>query len=207
MIDALIKGLTTGFILSWTFGTVFFALIQTSLEHGWKKGMQIAAGVALSDILFITIAVAGTALIPGITNYREEIGIGGGILLIALGLSMFFKKNKALSLPKAKWASFMYFFTQGFLLNILNPLNFFSWLAISTIISAYGFTLTETSIYYIAVIVMIFICETLIAYTAHILKRFFTDRILKLVDIVSGIVFMGIGVYLILDNTIGLHYF
>lgn len=201
MFDALMQGLATGFVLSWTFGTVFFALIQTSLDHGYRKGMHIAMGVAFSDLLFVLIAVLGTAYIPAISDYNHQIGTVGGCILIGLGISMFFKKHKTANLPRSKFGHFLFFFTTGFLLNVLNPMNFFSWIFVSTTIyPTPNHTALEVLIFYSAVIATIFGCEVFIAVSAARLKKIFNENVLHYVDIVSGIVFIGIGAYLIYDH-------
>ncbi|MBI3234257.1 MAG: LysE family transporter [Bacteroidetes bacterium] len=127
MFEALIKGIGTGFVLSWTFGTVFFVLIQTSLDQGWKNGMRIAAGVIFSDFVFILIAVGLLSFIPGLDQHQKLVATIGGIILIILGFSMFFKKQMNIKTPKTKMGNFFYHFTSGVVLNIINPVNFISW--------------------------------------------------------------------------------
>ncbi len=200
MITALLYGLLTGLGLSWTFGTVFFVLIQTSLEKGWQKGILIASGVAFSDILFILLAVGGVSFVAEFVKEHEStILIIGGCMLIALGIRMFFKKNKQVAtMPKTSFANFMFYFSTGVLLNILNPINFFSWIAIST--ATYQiYSSWEMFVFFTGCTITIFTSQVLIAYSAHSLKRFFTEKLMKLIDIGSGCVFCGIGIYMIIQ--------
>ncbi len=201
MITALCYGLFTGLGLSWTFGTVFFVLIQTSLEKGWRKGIHIASGVAFSDILFILLAVGGVSFVAAFVKENEStILIIGGGMLIGLGIRMFFKKNNQVAkMPKTRFANFMFYFTTGVLLNVLNPINFFSWIAVST--ATYQvYTTWEMFIFFTGCTATIFTSQVLIAYSAHSLKRFFTEKLMKLIDIISGCVFCGIGVYMIIKT-------
>ncbi|TAG50601.1 MAG: LysE family translocator, partial [Runella slithyformis] len=60
MLVAGLYGFFTGVLLCLTFGTVFFALIQTSLQRGYQSGISIAMGVVASDAFFVFCAVFGT---------------------------------------------------------------------------------------------------------------------------------------------------
>lgn len=198
LFSALINGIGTGFFLSWTFGTVFFVLIQTSLDQGWKSGMKIAAGVVFSDLVFILMALGLSSFIPGLEEHQIIVATVGGVVLILLGLSMFFKKHMPNKAPKTKSGNFFYYFTTGIVLNGVNPVNIFSWVYVSsTIYPISNHTILQNFVFYAAVIGTIFGCETFISYSAHKLKRFFTERLLKQIDLVMGCVFIGIGIYMI----------
>ena len=80
-------GFLVGFMLCLTLGTVFFALIQNSVEHGYKSGFSIALGVIISDSILIFIALMGTSKLPNIPHFSFYTSLLGGILLIAMGLS------------------------------------------------------------------------------------------------------------------------
>ena len=78
-----------GVILGFGFGTVFFALIQNSIKHGFRKGLDIATGVVLSDILIISLILFGSQYLDEIDRYKDVIKYSGGILLIGLGIYQF----------------------------------------------------------------------------------------------------------------------
>jgi L-lysine exporter family protein LysE/ArgO len=198
LIEALINGLVTGFLLSWTFGTVFFVLIQTSLEYGWKSGMKIAAGVVFSDLIFILLSLGLLSFIPGLDQNQKIVATIGGVILFGFGISMFFKKQMPLKAPKTKFGNFIYYFTTGIVLNGINPVNFISWLVVSrTIYPVVNHSILENVIFYTAVLGTIFGCESLISFSAHKLKRFFTTSLLKKIDYLMGIIFICIGIYMI----------
>ena len=85
MLEALTLGLATGFALSWTFGTVFFMLIQTSIRHGYRKGFYIATGVVFTDLIFILISLLGISLIDDMKSVESYLGSGGGFILLVWG--------------------------------------------------------------------------------------------------------------------------
>jgi len=54
------KGLITGLILTMSFGAGFFALVQTSITRGVRKGLLIALGAVISDAIYIFMALFAT---------------------------------------------------------------------------------------------------------------------------------------------------
>ena len=48
------EGLFFGLLLSVMIGPVFFTLLQTSLEQGFYRGLFVAIGASMSDLLIIT---------------------------------------------------------------------------------------------------------------------------------------------------------
>ena len=82
MFPAALYGLIAGILLCLTFGTVFFALIQTSIERGYRSGVQIALGVVASDAFFIFTAIFGTAFLPQINHFDKWVGAVGIIFLV-----------------------------------------------------------------------------------------------------------------------------
>lgn len=208
MLEAITIGLITGFALSWTFGTVFFMLIQTSIQHGYKKGFYIASGVVATDLLFILISLLGISLIPDIKQAEKYLGGGGGLVLVAWGIVNIFLNNTDAStkheeLPEAikkkNWKEKpLYFALIGALLNIVNPINIFSWVFVSTsVFPSYSHSFTENFIFYSVCLTMIFGCECLISYTAHSMRKWYSKKFIRFVKMLTGLVFIALGVYLI----------
>ncbi|MEI9909608.1 MAG: LysE family transporter [Bacteroidota bacterium] len=93
MFEALLKGLTFGLLLSISVGPVLFSIIKQSLNNGHKGGMAFVLGVSASDITLVLISNIFTELFNSISNYKTEIGVGGCIFLVSLGIFfLFFKK-------------------------------------------------------------------------------------------------------------------
>lgn len=202
MLYTILAGLATGFALAWGFGTVFFSLLQTSLEHGYRKAMNIAAGVIASDAVMILIAVGGSSMMTNwIKKYQPVLAFGGGFALIALGIITFFRTHKPIKPPQNSFGSFLFLFSTGVFMNIINPVNFLAWLGVANVIFPFvNHTGTENFVFYVMVLLAIFGTESAIAYFSHKVKQFFTPKVFTAVNRVTGSVFAGIGVYLIYDN-------
>ena len=137
LLNCILQGLLTGVILSFMLGTVFFSLIKNSLSSGYKTGIYIAAGVILCDVLFISLAILSTEFAKFLENNQNTISILGGLVLLAMGIGMILRAKPKPDAGKSFHSSsksVIYYIGNGFLLNILNPLNFFSWLAISSVL-------------------------------------------------------------------------
>lgn len=201
LINCIWQGLLTGIVLSLMLGTVFFSLIRNSIAYGYKTGIYIAGGVVLCDIMFIALALMSSSFADFLKEYESEVSIGGGIILIVMGILMFVRskpKDTEGKVFSSSGSDILYYIGNGFLLNVLNPVNFFSWLAISSVLRIeYNYGLKEQSVYFSASLVSIFLVEIGIAYFASMLKKKVTDKVVQRINQISGIVFFLLGLKLL----------
>jgi threonine/homoserine/homoserine lactone efflux protein len=192
-------GIGTGFLMSVLLGVIFFMLIQTGLNHDYKKAYLIAAGVITGDILFIFFAIKFTENIKHfLLEYENYVGLAGGLLLIGLGLYNIFKKSHELKeIPKSKLHHARDFYLKAFLFNLLNPANAAWWLGLYGTSPALEYALTQKIIFGLGAIATVFWTEIAVAYFAGRLKRYTTPRSLKKLDLGVGLLFTGIGLRLI----------
>lgn len=191
MVAALFYGLITGVLLCLTFGTVFFSLVQNSVDNGYKSGIKIALGVVVCDAIFVFFAIFGTALLPHIENFERWMAGAGIVFLLILGITNLVQNKPKIAYPKSRFGSFLYYFSTGFLLNGLNPVNFISWVTIATYIrSTLHYEIAEIMVFFGASLLAIFLTESGIALSAHKLKRIFTPRTVRIFNQVTGVVFV-----------------
>lgn len=191
MLLAFLYGILTGIALCLTFGTVFFSLVQNSVDNGFSSGVKIAFGVFIGDLIFVFFAIFGTTLLPVVPGFQNWMAGAGIFFLIALGLTNLIKGQPSLAYPKTKFGNFVYYFTTGFLLNALNPVNFISWVTIASYIrSTLHYNFNEVLVFFGASLVSVFLVECLIAMSAHRLKRIFTPRVMTVFNKVTGVVFI-----------------
>jgi threonine/homoserine/homoserine lactone efflux protein len=196
------QGLTTGMVLSLMLGTVFFSLIRNSLKYGYYSGVYISLGVIVCDIMFISLAIASHGFAVFLKEYEMSISLTGGIVLMLMGLFMIIKAKPEVKegkdLAPVKNSPY-YYFANGFLLNVLNPVNFFSWLGISSMLTIkYDYDITDKVIFFSSSLVSIFIVEILIAHSATRLKNLVTPLVLKRINQISGTIFLLLGLRLAL---------
>ena len=143
VIEAILKGLLLGLILSISIGPVIFAIIKQSLTNGKRSGYAFVAGVSSSDIILLFICNFFTSLFNLVLNHKSSIALAGAGFLLLMGLyTLFFKKlklenmgvsgvNKSLGIKDLVSSYF-----SGFLMNTLNPSVFLFWFAWTAAISA-----------------------------------------------------------------------
>lgn len=198
MIEAIASGATSGFVLSLMLGTVFFALIQNSIDYGFTTGIYIAAGVVVSDVLFISAALFGTSLVPAIEENQNTIRVAGSIVLLVMGVAAWKPKNYSVANAKSKTGSAFYFLSKGFFLNALNPVNFFAWVSIATYLKgAMQYTLQQQITYFTACLGAIFITECGISFGASKLRRWMNTSSVLWINRLAGTVFIIMAVVLL----------
>ncbi|GAB2771506.1 hypothetical protein GCM10027275_12840 [Rhabdobacter roseus] len=191
MLAALFYGLITGVLLCFTFGTVFFSLVQNSVDNGYRSGVKIAFGVLVCDAIFVFFAIFGTTLLPSIQGFEKWMAGVGVLFLLALGVTNLFREQPKLAYPKTRFGDFLYYFSTGFLLNGLNPVNFISWVTIATYLrSTLQYDFAQVLLFFAASLLAVFATESAIAVFAHRLKRLFTPRTVTLINKVTGAVFI-----------------
>ncbi len=205
MFLAALYGLITGILLCLTFGTVFFSLIQTSVERGYRTGIQIVLGVVASDAFFCFTAIFGTSFLPQIDHFDKWIGAIGIVFLVILGVKNFFRvptiTPKTHADDRSRRRSHFKYFLKGVALNALNPINFMSWAAIATYLRTKGrYDLNEMILFFGMSLIGVFATQSALAIYAHRLRRLLTIRIMKYINITTGIVFLGVATKLLWEQ-------
>ncbi|MEM9933907.1 MAG: LysE family transporter [Bacteroidota bacterium] len=195
---AFFDGLVIGLAFIVFIGPVFFTLLHTSLQFGFKYGLAVAFGIVLSDLLAVSMCALGAAAFLQNPQNQTWIAMGGAIFLIGLGLKYIFDpRYKPKSKIEVKEMSYLKFVMKGFLVNFLNPFVFLVWIGITGMASAkYG--LGEGFIIYLAgTLSGIFLTDTLKALFADKIKDFFKPQSLIWVFRVIGLGLIGFGIRLL----------
>lgn len=195
MFLAALYGLIAGILLCLTFGTVFFSLIQTSVERGYRSGIQIALGVVASDAFFCFTAIFGTAFLPQIEHFDQWIGAIGIVFLVILAINNFMKvptvEIKQYDENQSRRFENFKYFLKGVALNALNPVNFMSWAAIAAYLRTKGrYDLNEMIMFFSMSLVGVFSTQSALAIYAARLRRLLTVRVMHYINILTGVVFL-----------------
>lgn len=195
MFLAALYGLIAGILLCLTFGTVFFSLIQTSVERGYRSGIQIALGVVASDAFFCFTAIFGTAFLPQIAHFDQWIGAIGIVFLVILAIKNFMKvptvEVRQDEDDRSRRFEYFKYFLKGVALNALNPVNFMSWAAIAAYLRTKGrYDLNEMILFFSMSLVGVFSTQSALAIYADRLRRLLTVRVMHYINILTGVVFL-----------------
>jgi len=196
-----LEGIGMGLLLSLIIGPVFFALIQNSITKGFKYAVAMAAGVILSDAIYVFISYFGVSALSRFPNIEIWLGYLGGAFLIGFGIVSFFKKGMvrpnsgglAFSPPRKRIG-----FLKGFSLNGINPFVLLFWASIAGLVQLRDdFTSLDIWGYYLGILVTVFSIDVAKAYGAQKIKRFITARLMMYLNRGVAIVLIGFGIRLL----------
>ncbi len=197
MPEAVLSGLSLGLVLAFLVGPVFFMLLDTSIKKGFKKAVVLAFGVVLSDAFFIGLTYFSSTAIGYLAEYKTEIGVAGGILLVIFGVVNFLKKphvkSTEIDLPDDS-KSPVVDITKGFMMNALNPFVLIFWIGVSGVVGAnQEFTDMHVVIFFGTALVTVFLTDVLKAWLASRLRSFLKPGLILLINRLSGagLIFFG----------------
>lgn len=199
-IAALLKGLALGFLLAISVGPIIFAIIKQSINNGHKGGFAFISGVSASDITIVVISSLFTEMFDNLLIYKAEIGIGGSVLLIALGVYVtFFKKIKVdesgLQIIRIGTHQYIKIFLAGYFMNLLNPGVIGFWLLTST--SLLSHPSDYRAIVYITCLIVVACTDSLKVMLAGRIREKLTPHNIHIINRISGMILMGFGIALI----------
>ena len=131
------EGMQIGLVLCFLLGPIFFTLIQTSVEEGFRAGLMVGSGIWVGDMLYISAIYWGLSHIVQITAWEQftlYLGFVGGIILLVFGLGSLLTANNVTPPDQigSRQSSIFSLFTKGFLVNAINPFTVFFWIGITT---------------------------------------------------------------------------
>lgn len=204
----LLIGILCGIALSllFSFGPAFFGLIQSSIEHGFRRAMAYAVGVSLSDVLVVALMLTVFKNVDmEAVLHNIYVALIGGAGIIAMGVYTFRKKTKPAS---GKHGHMKFRSTEnvgrkqlllhGFLLNILNPFIWVYWISVITLLSGeMGLRGAERYLFFTGLLGATLGCDLLKCRLAAMLQQMITAKVLNIFNMVTGLIMIAFGVYLI----------
>jgi threonine/homoserine/homoserine lactone efflux protein len=203
MIAALLKGIALGFMLSISVGPVIFSIIKQSINNGYKGGFAFIAGVSLSDITLVLISQIFTELFRSLLDYKTQIGVGGSILLIILGVYVFFFKKvqvneDGIHVIKMRKRDMLRTALSGYFMNTLNPSVIAFWLLIAT--SVVDLSTNYRIVMFTTCLVFVLAADVAKVLLAGRLRQKLTPHNIHLINKLSGLILAGFGIALIIGT-------
>jgi threonine/homoserine/homoserine lactone efflux protein len=117
-----IKGLIAGFVICVPIGPIGLLCVMRTLTDGKMAGAASVLGASVMDAVYCAIAALGLTYISNfLTNERAVFRFAGGIILIALGIKIFFT-HPTEKPPETKGHGLFASFGSSFFLMLTNPL-------------------------------------------------------------------------------------
>lgn len=201
MSQALAEGVSMGLLLSAMIGPVFFTLIQSSLENGFRYAMMVAIGILCSDSLYVLLTFFGIKFLADATYFESVLGYMGGAILIGFGISYLVKRQVASSnqvLDSTSRLKKRSAFLKGFSINGINPFVLLFWISIASLVHIKeSFDVVDVWLYYTGILITVFAIDLIKAFIAKKLSKFVTPLFMFWLNKVVGLVMIGFGVRLI----------
>ena len=196
-----------GILLSFSFGPLFFILLETSISKGIKQAFFIDVGVVAADITFFSVAYFGASKLITEEN-QPALFVLGGVLLSSYGVvSLFktYKKRKKQQKGKVKVIQTPNLFSlaiKGYLLNIINVAVLFFWTGVLFVIGPkFEMETGKIWLFFLATVSTYILVNLCKYYFASKLKTKLTDSILyKMKQVLNLFVFV-FGVYLVVSGS------
>jgi threonine/homoserine/homoserine lactone efflux protein len=202
--EAVLKGIVSGVVLAFLVGPVFFTIIQTSIERGFRSGFFVAMGVSLSDAAYICVCYLGISQFFDQGNFREYLAYTGGAVLLLFGfyyLVIKAKKTKLYTEDNLPARSPFRLFLKGFIINGLSPVVLIFWLGtVAAATTEFGYDQPSEAIpYFAAIVSTVFITDLIKAKLADKLRLMITPRFIRTLNIGIGVAMVIFAGKLIID--------
>jgi threonine/homoserine/homoserine lactone efflux protein len=202
MIEALLKGFLLGLVLMLSVGPAFFAVIDTSINKGFKTALYFTFGVWLSDVTYILLTNLGATQL--LTQRITAVYFVGGAVLIVIGILMFLKKQTdVVEHVEIKKGDLLKFFGKGWLINTTAPGVILFWAAAALHLQNEQYNLHQKIAFFAAAVSIVITTDIGKAFSARKLKdEWLEPSVIHLVNKLSGIGMIIFGAYMIFKGFI-----
>jgi threonine/homoserine/homoserine lactone efflux protein len=175
-------------------GPAVLYIVAQSAQHGRLAGVVSVAGVHLGTLVHVAAATIGlSALIVSSALAFSVVKFGGAVYLVYLGIRRLLTREPAQLLP-ARDAPLRGLFTQGVVVNVLNPKTALFFLAfLPQFVDPHRVVWTQVLALGLTFVFLGFLSDGLYALVAGTLALWLRER-RRLLRYASGSVFVGLGV-------------
>lgn len=206
--EVFFQGVAFGLALAAMAGPIFFALLQTGIEEGFRAGMKVGVGIWTSDLLYITLCFLGLSYVIELVewdNFNYYVGTIGGCILLAVGIGgliskpIQFENGKAVSKSSSSFSLWL----KGFMINTVNPFTVVFWMGTMTsAVLKDELVTSDVFIFFGAILATVILTDCLKIYLAKWIRSRMNDKYLLWIRRGGGIVFIVFGIGLIVRVTI-----
>lgn len=210
MRDALLKGLAISLLLIFSVGPVIFTIIKQSINHGRRGGFSFIIGVWISDVIWVILSNGFSEGLKTLLDFKIPIGIAGCCFLIGMGIYFAFIKKiepRRLQEPTeiagdvitsaGKKTNYFAILSSGFIINTLNPAVISFWVIMAaSLASVYSFY--DRIIIFSTCLGINMLADVGKVMGAGYIGKKLSDRVILLINRVSGILYLVFGVVILI---------
>jgi len=200
MLEAFLKGLGFGLLLSISVGPVLFSIIKQSLNNGHKGGLTFVFGVSASDITMVLLVNLFTTLFEQLKSHKYIVGIAGCTFLVITGIYfLFFKKVKVneegKQVFKFRKRDYAKIFLSGYFMNTLNPSVFIFWIYASTVVIDH--TIQQKIVVFATCLLWMLGSDILKVFLAGKIRNRLTPHNIHIINRINGLLLVIFGIALV----------
>jgi threonine/homoserine/homoserine lactone efflux protein len=207
MFEAILQGIGAGILFSFLTGPVFFSMIKTSIETGFKAGFSLAVGVVLSDIIFISATIFSSQFVDYNSKYNQYIGIIGGTFLLGVGCYYLIKKVKVnYEISEAIRIRKRGYIIKGFLMCLLSPTTLMFWIMVGGVVSVQlHYAMAEKVVFFVVAMATQLSVDSVKTYYAAKLREKIKERTIQNLNRIAGGVIVIFALRLFLEVFLKYH--
>ncbi|WP_214228518.1 LysE family transporter [Pedobacter sp. B4-66] len=207
MFEAILQGIGAGILFSFLTGPVFFSMIKTSIEKGFKAGFSLAIGVIFSDIIFISLTIFSSQFVDYNSEYNQYIGIIGGLFLFGIGLYYLFHKVKvSYDISETVKIKKRGYILKGFLMCLLSPSTLMFWIMVGGIISVQlHYDMAEKVVFFVIAMATQLSVDCVKTYYAAKLRYRIKEKSIQNLNKIAGAVILIFAIRLFIQVIIKYH--
>jgi len=199
------KGVFVGFLIAAPVGPVGILCAQRTLQISLLAGLVSGLGAAFADTIFGAVAAFGLTFVSQYLLENESLmRLIGGVLLVAIGVETMLKKPPqvhGVNLPKAHRYAASFFRT--FMLTITNPITI---MAFGPVFVAANAVVEEGNLAQAWILIVGVFAGSAFWFSSlcsgiHLGRRHLTDRRMRWVNRISGVVIVFFGVMAVASLT------
>ena len=203
----LVQGLLVGFLASVPLGPIGVICIQRTLNGTQKSGFLSGLGAAAADTIFATIAVFSLSFLTDFMEaHKHWFTAIGGILIIVLGFSIFYKRVRRASQRRQTKSSLLSDCLSIFFLTLTNPAYILVFITLFAAlgISSEGHPTAVNLLLILGVLTGASCWWFTLTYAVNKLRQRFRLRHLWWINKITGSVIILFGVLLVLSLVVNL---
>lgn len=204
-----IEGIKIGVVLALMIGPLFFTLIQTGIEEGFRAGTMVGLGIWVSDFLYVLAVYGGLSyLVTFVENkaYTQPVGIAGSALLVLFGLTSLLAtpknrllQDEVLRISSQRSSTYISLWLKGFLINTINPFTVFFWFGLmSTIAVRDDFKQADARYFFAGILMVVILSDMLKVFLAKQIRLFMRPVHIVWLRRITGIALLVFGVALLI---------
>ncbi len=200
----IINGVLFGLIFIFLLGPAFFALIQTSIQQGFKKAIFLAIGVSISDSAYVLVVLFGMDKFLQSEEIKFWMAVIGACVLVIYAAYSWFKRPQLVDEENDQESNYAKNLLKGLLLNGLNPFVIVFWATwVSNITLSYQYDFNQQVLFFFAMLLTILSLDVAKAFIAQKLKHLITLKFIRKMNrsiAVILLLFSGQMIYYLFQN-------